>query len=58
MSELLKVKHIGNKTAEKLIDAGITSIAQLAVKRPVEIKELLGFTLKKSKEVVNDALEK
>jgi DNA repair protein RadA len=55
--ELQKVQHVGPKMAEKLLEAGITRIADLAVKRPEELKALLGINLKQAKEMVNSALE-
>jgi len=58
MEDLTQVKYIGPSTAEKLKNAGINSVAELAVKRPEELREILGFSLRKCKEIVNDALEK
>jgi len=57
-STLLQVKGIGPKTVEKLEDAGVSDITQLAVMRPEELKSLLGITLKAAKDIVNDAKNK
>ena len=53
--ELSQVKGIGPKTAEKLIDNGITSVEQLAIIRPEELKSILNITLKAAKDITNDA---
>ena len=55
--ELQQVQHVGPKMAEKLVEAGITRIADLAVKRPEELRALLGISLKQAKEMINSALE-
>jgi len=55
MSELEQIKGIGPKVAEKLVEAGITDLAELAVRRPEEIKEILKITLKKAKDICNQA---
>jgi len=55
--ELLKISGIGPKAVEKLVDDGINTIAELAVKRPEEIKDVIGITLKASKDIINIAKE-
>jgi len=57
IEELQQVQHVGPKMAEKLVEAGITKVADLAVKRPEELKALLNISLKQAKEMINNALE-
>ena len=52
---LEEVKGIGPITSEKLIEAGIKTVDELSVRRPEEIKEILGVTLKKAKEIILSA---
>jgi len=58
MSKLAKLKGIGKITAQKLIEKGIDSPEKIAIMRPEELSEILGWTLYKAKECINDAKEK
>ena len=58
MSELETVKGIGPKTKEKLLEAGISTIAQLATKRPEELADILKINKKAAKMIINDAKSK
>lgn len=53
--ELTTVKGIGPKTAEKLVENGISTVEDLAVLRPDELKAILNITLKAAKDIINDA---
>jgi DNA repair protein RadA len=53
--ELTSIRGIGEETASKLIAKGITSPAQIANMRPDELKAELNITIKKAKEIIQDA---
>jgi DNA repair protein RadA len=54
--ELTDIRGIGEETGAKLIAKGITNPAQIANMRPDELKAELGITLKKAKDIIQDAL--
>ena len=59
MSEdLSSLKGIGPKTVQKLLDAGIKTIADVATLRPEELASILGWNRMKALETINDAKEK
>jgi len=58
IEELTKLKGIGKSTAQKLIEKGYDSPEKIAIMRPSELAELLGWTVYKAKECINDAKEK
>lgn len=53
---LCKVKGVGPKTAQKLIEAGIQTPEQLACMRPDELADTLAITKKAAKDMTNYAL--
>jgi RecA/RadA recombinase len=53
---LCSVKGVGPKTAEKLIEAGVSTPEQLACLRPDELADMLGITKKAAKDMTNYAL--
>lgn len=56
--DLLDIKGIGEKTKEKLIEKGVTTVNQLAVMRGEELADVLNITKKAGKDIVNDAKSK
>jgi len=56
--ELASLKGIGGKTATKLLEAGIKTIADVAVLRPEELASILGWNRMKALETINDAKER
>lgn len=56
--QLVDIKGIGPKTAEKLEDKGIKTPEDLACRRPDEVADIIGITKKAAREVVNDAKDK
>ena len=56
--DLTDVKHIGDKTAEKLREKGITTVEQLVLLRPEELAAILNVNLLKAKEILMDAKDK
>ena len=56
IKELVKLRGIGPATAEKLYAAGYTSIRDIAVARPQELKQYFG-SLQKAKATINHARE-
>jgi len=52
---LCGIKGIGPKTAEKLIEKGVTTLEQVAVMRAEELADIIGITNKVAKDMVNDA---
>jgi len=55
IKELCKVRGIGPASAKKLVEAGITSIADLASARPEEVRDILGTTSKRAKLIIQYA---
>jgi len=55
---LTDVKGIGPVTADKLKEAGISTLTQLAITRPDEISAILGISLAKAKELTVFAKDK
>jgi len=53
---LTDVKGVGPKTAQKLVDAGVTTKEQLACMRPDELADIMGITKKAAKDIINDAI--
>ena len=58
VDQLKRLKGIGEKTALKLIEKGYKTIADIAVLRPEELADLLGWTKMKAVETINDAVQK
>jgi RecA/RadA recombinase len=54
---LQQVSGIGPKAVETLVEAGIDTVAKLAITRPEELKEILKITLKSAKDLVGIAKE-
>ncbi len=55
IEELKKLKGIGETTANKLVDKGITSVAQVAIQRPEDLAEICGYSKRKALETIADA---
>lgn len=55
---LCTIRGVGPKTAEKLIDAGVQTLEQLACMRADELADVLGITKKAARDITNNALEK
>jgi len=56
--DLESIKGIGDKTAAKLRDHGISTVEQLVLLRPEELAAILGVNLLKAKEILMDAKDK
>jgi len=52
-----KIKGIGVKTAEKLVAKGVKTVEEVAVMTPAELAQILGTSIAKAKEVINNAKE-
>jgi DNA repair protein RadA len=55
MSEIQRIKGLGEKKAEKLEEKGITTIEQVSIMQPEELKAILGTTLKAAKDIIASA---
>lgn len=53
--DLENLKGVGPVTAKNMIEAGITSIHDVVVRGPVNLKEVTGWTLDEAAEVVKEA---
>jgi RecA/RadA recombinase len=56
--ELESIKGIGDKTAAKLREHGVSTVEQLVLLRPEELAAILGVNLLKAKEILIDARDK
>jgi len=54
---LTDISGIGDKTAKKMIECGITTVEELATLRPEKLSNTIECTLKKAKDFVNLAVE-
>ena len=55
--ELTNIEGIGESAKVKLIEAGITSVAQLAALTPEELSRIKGFGLATSRRIIESAHE-
>ena len=55
MSDLTDIKGLGPKKAELLEEKGITTIEQVSIMEPEELKVILGVNLNKAKEILESA---
>jgi len=57
IDELQKIKGIGPRTAEKLVSKGIAKPEDIVVMMPQELASILGTSIAKAKEIINNAKE-